>query len=101
VTVRVAPEVLPRLRHDRIERLDPPAGDGWTTVTLRFDVDEEACAYVLGVGTGLEVVAPAALREQVIARAARVVAFYQAGAAAPAAADPPVEAATAPAAPGW
>ena len=53
-----------------------PAADGWPTVILRFDVEEEACRYVLGCGAAIEVVAPRSLRELVMARAAEVVAFY-------------------------
>jgi predicted DNA-binding transcriptional regulator YafY len=80
VTVRVHPSILPRLyytgRFARIEQLYPPEEDGWTRVELRFDVEEEACGYVLGFGAQIEVLEPDILREKVIGEAEGVVAFY-------------------------
>jgi predicted DNA-binding transcriptional regulator YafY len=81
-TVRVAPAIIPHLgflgRFARIEHISPPDGDGWANVSLRFDVAEEACAYVLGFGDQIEVLEPPELRDRVIQLAEAVVAFYTA-----------------------
>ncbi|HAJ60199.1 MAG TPA: transcriptional regulator, partial [Cyanobacteria bacterium UBA8543] len=62
ITVRVHPEVMSRLRYAghfaRIEQINPPDADGLIPVSIRFDLEEEACAYVLGFGTHMEVVEP-------------------------------------------
>ncbi|MBD2530823.1 WYL domain-containing protein [Nostoc flagelliforme FACHB-838] len=79
VTVRVAPEVMSRLRYAgyfaRIEQIDSP--DGWTCVWLRFDIVEEAaCAYVLGFGAQIEVIEPLELRDRVLQAAEEAILFY-------------------------
>jgi predicted DNA-binding transcriptional regulator YafY len=79
-TIRVAPGGLPwvwyRIRTSRIERQEGPDADGLTTFELRFDVEEEAAIFVLGLGDLVEVLAPDALRTRVVATAARLVARY-------------------------
>ncbi|HJQ26776.1 MAG TPA: YafY family protein [Blastocatellia bacterium] len=78
--LRVAPEVLPRLgfagRFARIEHTGQPEADGWSEVHVRFDVEEMAIEYALSFGPQVEVLAPAALRDKVIAMARRVIDFY-------------------------
>jgi len=82
-TVRVAPEVLARLRYvwryARIERVDPPDEAGWARVAVIFEVEEEACACVLSLGPQVEVLEPPELRRQVIDLAERTVALYALG----------------------
>lgn len=79
-TVRVAPDLLSRMRYAgrfaRIERIDPPDADGWMKVCIQFQLEEEACEYVLGFGSQIEVVEPQELREKVIHLARSIVAFY-------------------------
>jgi predicted DNA-binding transcriptional regulator YafY len=79
-TLRVAPEVLPRLnyagRFARIEQTGEPDREGWSEVHLRFDVEEMAVEYALSFGPQVEVIAPATLREKVIEMARSVIAFY-------------------------
>lgn len=79
-TVRVALEIVPELgymgRLARIENIEPAEADGWVKVSIRFDVEQEACAYVLGFGDQIEVLEPPELREKVMQLAQRVVAFY-------------------------
>src|SRR5262249_39724111 len=78
--VRVAPEVFPRLRYAgrfaRIEHVDQPDAEGWVPVSLRFDIEEMACEYVLSFGPHIEVMEPRTLREKVLSMAQSVVAFY-------------------------
>lgn len=82
-TVRVRPEIIVRLpyagRFARVEQIGSTDEEGWTRVSLRFDVEEMACEYVLSFGTQLEVLEPPALREKVFSMAQSVVAFYADG----------------------
>ena len=45
-------------------------------VSLRFDVEEVACEYVLSFGAHIEVLEPQSLREKVVSAARSVIAFY-------------------------
>jgi predicted DNA-binding transcriptional regulator YafY len=45
-------------------------------VRLRFDVEEEALQFVLGLGAEVEVMEPAGLRKKVVQAAKEIVAFY-------------------------
>jgi predicted DNA-binding transcriptional regulator YafY len=81
VTVRVAPEVMPWLRYAgyfaQIEQIiDAPDADGWVPVSLRFDVEKAACAYVLGFGGQMEVIEPLELRDRVLQAAKETIARY-------------------------
>lgn len=79
-TVRAHPEIVPFMRFAgrfaRIEHAEPPDEEGWVKVSLRFDVEEMACGYVLSFGPQMEVLAPDTLREKVIGAAESVIAFY-------------------------
>ena len=79
-TVRVAPDMLARMRHaGRYARIGPansPDADGWMTVSLQFETEKDACEYVLGFGPQIEVVEPPALRDKVLELAEHTVAFY-------------------------
>ncbi|MGE3908177.1 MAG: helix-turn-helix transcriptional regulator [Chloroflexota bacterium] len=80
ITVRVAPETVPWLwvpgAYARVLEVGEPESDGWQTAHLMLQTEEEACRYVLGFGAGMEAVAPAELRERVIAAANETVRFY-------------------------
>lgn len=80
-TVRVAPEVFPRLRYAgrfaRLEQVGEPEADGWRTIAMRFQFEAEAVEYVLSFGTRIEIVEPIDLREKVIAAAESVIDFYK------------------------
>ncbi len=82
MTLRVAPDVLPHLTSAtrsawaRVEHIDPPEADGWSTVLIVGETEEEACALALRVGAGVEVVEPPELRERVIGLAAGIIDFY-------------------------
>lgn len=78
--LRVAREAMPRLQYAgyfaRIEQINPSDAEGWATVSIRFDVESAACAYVLGFGAQMEVVEPLELRERVVQAAKEVIALY-------------------------
>ncbi len=60
----------------RIEQIDSPNADGWTRVWLRFDIEEAACAYVLGFGAKMQVIEPLELRDRVLQAAKKTILFY-------------------------
>ena len=67
-TVRVHPEIFPVMRYAgrfaRIGQVSEPDAEGWLTVSLRFDVEEMACEYVLSFGSRIEVLEPKTLGEK-------------------------------------
>lgn len=80
VMLRVAPNLLPRLRYGgyfaKIEQIGSPDADGWFPVSIRFDVEEAACAYVLGFGSQVEILEPLDLRDRVLQAASETIALY-------------------------
>lgn len=64
-------------RFARVESPGEAGADGWATVRMRFQFEEDACAFALGFGTRVEVVEPANLRERILRAAEEVVAFYK------------------------
>ena len=72
-TLRIGPAVSRWMsylgRASRVEHSEPPDANGWSTVTMRFDVEEEACQFALSFGADAEVLEPASLREKAIASA--------------------------------
>jgi predicted DNA-binding transcriptional regulator YafY len=81
VTVRIAQAALPRVystgRFMQVEQIDAPDTDGWSTVRLLFQLQEEACGYVLSFGSEMEVIEPQEFRERVILLAQSVLACYK------------------------
>jgi predicted DNA-binding transcriptional regulator YafY len=63
-------------RYSRIEQVDPADADGWSPVALRFETEEDACAFILGFGPRIEVIEPQALRAKVRELAEGVAALY-------------------------
>lgn len=63
-------------RFSRLEEASEPDADGWATVRMRFQFEEDACGLALSFGTKVEVVEPAALREKILKMAEEVVRFY-------------------------
>ena len=53
-----------------------PDGDGWVTLNVNFDHENEACFLVLGLGSRVEVIEPASLRERVVAEAKKILERY-------------------------
>lgn len=79
-TVRADPAIVPRMRQEshytRLQRVGPPEADGWVTVDILFEEEHSAREYVLSFGPQMEVLEPAALREQVLQAAQDIVARY-------------------------
>jgi predicted DNA-binding transcriptional regulator YafY len=79
-TLRLDPAALPWIRgtwrYARIEYMDPPEAEGWVKACVEFEVIEEACAYVLGLGPQVEVLEPRELREKVVQLAEEIVVVY-------------------------
>lgn len=80
-TLRVRQEALRRLsyavRFARVEETGAPDADGWATVKMRFQLEDEAAEFALSFGDQIEVVEPLSVREKVIRLAESIVAFYQ------------------------
>lgn len=57
----------------RIDDAFPPDAEGWVTLRLRFDSEEEACSVILGLGPRVDVIEPANLRDRLTAEAVSVV----------------------------
>ena len=83
VALRLAPAGFSVLSHffgegaqALLDRGGPPDAEGWITVRPIFESIDAACSMALGLGTWVEVLEPAELRERVIQQAESVVAFY-------------------------
>jgi predicted DNA-binding transcriptional regulator YafY len=81
VIVQVDPAILDHLQQTnyfvRVEQVGLPDAAGWVKVNLRFELEEEAAGYILGFGSQMEVLEPAALREKVIRLAEEALALYR------------------------
>ena len=80
-TLRAHKSVVPVLhyagRFSRVEKAAEPDAEGWATVRMRFQFEEDACGLALGFGTKVEVLEPEDLRAKVLEMAERVAAFYK------------------------
>ncbi|HZS06337.1 MAG TPA: YafY family protein [Blastocatellia bacterium] len=80
VVVRARQEIVWRLRYAgrfmRIAQVDAPDADGWALVSLVFQMEDEACECLVGLGTNVEILEPPELREKVVSLAESVIAFY-------------------------
>jgi predicted DNA-binding transcriptional regulator YafY len=82
-TLRIAPAAVSVLSHffgegaqTLLDQGDPPDAEGWVTVRPIFESLEAACSMALGLGTQVEVLEPAELRDYIIRQATRVITFY-------------------------
>jgi predicted DNA-binding transcriptional regulator YafY len=87
-TVRVVPSLVPLLAHHLGSHLDsesaqagPPDAKGWIRLELSFESLEEARERLLGLGRGVEVLAPRALRRSILDYAEQIVDLYTGGSA--------------------
>lgn len=83
VKVRAAPDSIPVLVHEmgssirqRIEQAGPPDANGWVQLDLSFESHYEARNRLMGLGGGVEVLEPAALRMSIIDLAEQVRGLY-------------------------
>lgn len=83
VVVRVREARLDRLRTvvgnrvvEAAEVLPADDPEGWLRLRMRLPWPDEVAAVLLGVGSGLEVLEPAEVRDRIVATARRVVARY-------------------------
>ena len=69
-TLRIAPEAAASFQRWRKASPGPPSrpkADGWVTLQLQFDDEDQACFVVLGLGPRVDVLKPPSLRERVTA----------------------------------
>jgi predicted DNA-binding transcriptional regulator YafY len=64
-------------RFSRVESAGEADAEGWATVWMRFQFEEDAAGLALGFGTKVEVLEPEGLREKVLRMAEEVVRFYR------------------------
>ena len=64
-------------RFSRVESLGETDAEGWATVSMRFQFEEDAAGLALGFGTKVEVVEPEDLREKILRTAEEVVRYYK------------------------
>lgn len=80
-TIRIAPEALPNVwipgSYAQVQAQSEPDADGWSTLQLLLQTEDEACRYVLGFGVQMEALEPPSLRRRVIESAAAITQFYQ------------------------
>ena len=62
---------------DAAQRLDEPDPDGWGHLRLTLSWPDEVPGKLLSIGSSLEVLHPAEIREQVLATAGRIVERYR------------------------
>ena len=79
-TVRVTSDLVPQVKRShvcRVEREEGPDGRGRVTLSLMFEVEGEACDFILRLGAGAEVLEPPALRARVSEFAEGIAAVYR------------------------
>ena len=79
-TVRFTLDLLTRVRRShvcRVEREEEPDAQGLVTLSLMFEVEGEACDFILRLGAGAEVLEPPALRARVSQYAESIAAVYR------------------------
>src|SRR5215208_7080575 len=64
-------------RFSRVESLGEADAEGWATVRMRFQFEEDAAGLALGFGTKVEVLEPEDLRDKILRMAEEVVRFYK------------------------
>ncbi len=84
VTVRAEADIAQRLRtagrYTRVTAEDPaPDGRGRVTLTMLFEVEREACEYLLSFGPAVEVLDPPELRGQIAGLAQATAKLYAGG----------------------
>lgn len=82
-TLRVAPGSTPALQtafgeriHDLLAQSGRPDDQGWCTIQVPFQSFDQARSLVMGLGTLVEVIEPAALRQAIIEQSVHILDFY-------------------------
>ncbi|MDQ2799040.1 MAG: WYL domain-containing protein, partial [Armatimonadota bacterium] len=78
-TLCVAPDLLARMRRSRTPRVEgegEPDAQGWVTLSVMFEVEGEACDFILRSGIQIEVLEPYILRTRVRETAQSIAALY-------------------------
>jgi predicted DNA-binding transcriptional regulator YafY len=52
--------------------------EGWTKLSLQFQIEQEACSYIMGFGRHIEVLEPKELRLKVKKLAEEIITLYSA-----------------------
>ncbi len=80
ITLHVTPEALHQVNgmgaYGRIEETGSADTDGWTTLRMIFDSEDEACGYIFRFGTDIEVLDPPDLRRRIGRIATEIAALY-------------------------
>ena len=79
VRLRVQADILGRLgggRWSRVVSIARPDPDGWTAVEMEFELEDDACAFVLGLGARIELREPERLRRQIASEVAAAGQLY-------------------------
>jgi predicted DNA-binding transcriptional regulator YafY len=77
--VRIDPAILTRLRwarYIRIESVSELESDGWLSIDILFETEDDACSLVLSLGSRIEVLEPPALRQRLFTESAATAALY-------------------------
>jgi predicted DNA-binding transcriptional regulator YafY len=75
-TLRLEPRAAAWIRAWHLaspNQVEEPDGDGWITLNVHFDHEDEARFVVLGLGSRVEVIEPTTLRERVAAEVGKVI----------------------------
>jgi len=69
VTMRLSPDAAKQMKrwHDATEDGQGPDAEGWTTMRVQFDDEEQACFLILAQGARVDVIDPVNLRKRVAA----------------------------------
>ena len=69
VTMRLSPDAAKQMKrwHNATEDGQGPDAEGWTTMRVQFDDEEQACFLILAQGARVDVIDPVNLRERVAA----------------------------------
>jgi predicted DNA-binding transcriptional regulator YafY len=77
VIVRAETNAIPwmraMMRFGGIDRVEPDERAGWSRIAMHFDAEEVAHAFLLGLGTSLEVIEPAMIATKIVESARRIV----------------------------
>ncbi|MFG6494891.1 YafY family protein [Fictibacillus sp. UD] len=81
VDVEASPSIIQRLtftgRFVQVLNIESPLENGWTSVKLKFDTEQEAKEYILGFGDQIRIIHPTFLIEDVKKMAESILTMYE------------------------